>query len=75
VIGLDVMFVFDQVVSSDLLGMYNYCELKVLGRVALLMVLQPVGSISYNSSILHQNTTKSLSGCITMDHEVLLNVR
>jgi hypothetical protein len=46
-----------------------------MGRVALLMVLQLAGSINYNSPILHQNIAKSLSGCITIDHEVLLNVR
>jgi hypothetical protein len=75
VIGIDVTFVPDQVVSPDLQGMHNSCKLKVMGRVVLLMVLQLAGSISYNSSVLHQNTANSLSRCITIDHKVLLNVR
>ena len=54
--------------------MHNSCKLKVMGRVALLMVLQLSGCISYDSPILHQNIAKSLSGCITIDHEVSLNV-
>ena len=74
-IGVDVAFVPDQVVSLDLQGMHDSCKLKVMGRPALLMVLQLVGSIRYDSTILHQNTAKSLSRCITIDHEVLLNVR
>ena len=74
-IGVDVTFVSDQIVSLDLQGVHNSCKLKIMGRVALLVVLQLAGSISYNSPILHQNTTESLSGCITIDHKVLLNVR
>ena len=74
-ISVDIAFVLDQVVSLDLQGMHNSCKFKVMGWVALLMVLQLAGSISYNSPIQHQNTTKSLSRCITMDHKVLLNVR
>jgi hypothetical protein len=41
----------------------------------LLMVLQLTGRIGNDSPILHQNTAKSLSGCITIDHEVLPDVR
>jgi hypothetical protein len=75
VIGVDVTFVPDQVVSLDLQGMHNSCKFKVMGQVALLIILQMAGSTSYNSPILHQNIAKSLSRCITIDHEVLLNVR
>jgi hypothetical protein len=42
-----------------------------MSRVALLMVLQLMGHTGNDSLILHQNTAKSLSGCITIDHEVL----
>ena len=74
-IGVDIAFVPDQIVSLDLQGMHNSYEFKVMGWVALLMVLQLVGSISYNPPILHQNTVEPLFGCITIDHKVLLNVR
>ena len=74
-IGVDVTFVPDQIVSLDLQGVHNSYKLKIMGRVALLMVLQLAGSISYNSHILHQNTAESLSGHIIIDHKVLLNVR
>jgi hypothetical protein len=39
------------------------------------MVLQLMGCIGNDSPILHQNTTKSLSGCITIDHKVLSDIR
>jgi hypothetical protein len=74
-IGVNVTFVPDQVVSPDLQGMHNRCKLKVVGQVALLMVLQLSGCISYDSPTLHQNTTKSLSRGITIDHEVFLDAR
>jgi hypothetical protein len=34
-----------------------------------------MGHIGNDSLILHQNTSKSLSGCAIIDHEVLPNVR
>ena len=74
-IGVDVTFVPDWILSSDLQGMHNSCKLKIMGRVALLMVLQLAGCISYDSPILHQDTAKSLSRSIAIDHKVLLNVR
>jgi hypothetical protein len=39
------------------------------------MVLQLTRHIGNDSPILHQNTTRSLSGCITIDHEVLSDIR
>ena len=64
VIGVDITFVSDQIVSLDLQGVHNSCKLKIMGRVALLVVLQLVGSISYDSPILHQNTNSEyLSHC------------
>ena len=74
-IGVDVTFAPDQIVSLDLQGMHNSCKLKIMGRIELLVVLQLAGSISYNSPILHQNIAESLSRCIIIDHKVLLNVR
>ena len=52
-IGVDVTFVPDQIVSLDLQGVHNNYKLRIMGRVALLMVLQLMGSISYNSPTLH----------------------
>jgi predicted nucleic acid-binding protein len=75
VIYVNVTFVPDQVVPPNLQGMHHNSKFKVMGQVALLMVLQLLGYISYDSPILHENIAKSLSGCITIDHEVLLNVR
>ena len=74
-IDVDVTFIPNQIVSLDLQGVHNSCNVKVMGRVALLLVLQLAGSISYNSPILHQNIAESLSGRIIIDHKVLLNVR
>jgi hypothetical protein len=72
-IGIDVTFVLDQIVSLDLQGMHNNCKLKVVGQIALLMVLQLSRRVSNDSRTLHQNTTKSLSRGITIDHEVFLD--
>jgi hypothetical protein len=54
--------------------MHNCSKLKVVGLVALLMVLQLSRHIGDDSSTLHQNTVESLSGCITIDHEVFLDI-
>jgi hypothetical protein len=75
VIGVDVTFVPNQVVPPNLQGMNKSYKFKVMGQVVLLMVLQLLGCISYDSPILHQNIAKFLFGCIIIDHEVLLNVR
>jgi starvation-inducible outer membrane lipoprotein len=45
-----------------------------MGWVALLMVLQLSGCIGNDPSTLHQNTTESMSRCITIDHEVFLDI-
>ena len=74
-ICVDVAFVPNQIVSPDPQGMHKSCKLKVMSRVALLMVLQLAGCISYDSPILCQDIAKSMSGSIAIDHEVLLNVR
>jgi hypothetical protein len=55
--------------------MHNSDKLKIVSWVALLMVLQLSGHIGNDSSTLHQNTAKSLSGCITIDHEVFLDIQ
>jgi hypothetical protein len=55
--------------------MHNSGKLKIVSRVALLMVLELSGRIGNDSSTLHQNTAKSLSRCITIDHEVFLDIR
>jgi len=54
--------------------MHNSGKLKIVGRVALLMVLQLSGCIGNDSPTLHQNATQSLSGCITIDYEVFLDI-
>jgi hypothetical protein len=75
VIGIDITFISNQVVPPDLQGMHNCNKLKVMSRVALLMVLQLSGHIGNDSLTLHQNATQSLSRCITIDHEVFLDIR
>ena len=73
-IGVNVTFVLNQIMSPDLQGMYNSYKLKVMSRVALFMVFQLSRGISYDFPLLHQNTTKSLPGCITVDYKVLPDV-
>jgi hypothetical protein len=46
-----------------------------MSQVTLFMVLQLIGRVGNDSPILHQNRTKSLSRCITIDHEVLSDIR
>jgi hypothetical protein len=55
--------------------MYNGCKLKIMCRIALFMILQLSRGIGNNSSIVHQNTTESLAGCITIDYEIFADVR
>jgi hypothetical protein len=74
VIDIDITLIYDQIVSPDLYGMHNSGKLKIVGQVALLMVLELLGHIGNDSSTLHQNTAKPLSRCITIDHEVFLDI-
>jgi hypothetical protein len=55
--------------------MHNSGKLKIMGWVALLMVLQLSRHIGNDSSTLHQNATQSLSGFITIDHKVFLDIK
>jgi hypothetical protein len=75
VICVDVTLVAYQIVYTYLQGVHNSCKFKVMGRVALLMVLQLSRAICYDPPILHQDTTKSLSESIAIDHEVLPNLK
>jgi starvation-inducible outer membrane lipoprotein len=54
--------------------MHDSGKSQIMGWVALLMVLQLSGCIGNGPSTLHQNTTESMSGCITIDHEVFLDI-
>jgi hypothetical protein len=50
------------------------CEFKVVGRVVFLVFPQLSGGI-HNFAILHQHTTQALTRSITIDYEVLPDVR
>jgi hypothetical protein len=54
--------------------MHNNGKLKIMGWVALLVVLKLSGRMGNDSSTLHQNIAESLSRCITIDHEVFLDI-
>jgi hypothetical protein len=54
--------------------MHDSGKLQIMGWVALLMVLQLSGRIGNDPSTLHQYTTESLFGCITIDHKVFLDI-
>jgi hypothetical protein len=74
-ICVNITLIPDQVVSLDLQGVHYNGKLKIVGRVALLMVLQLSRCIGNDSPTLHQYATKSLSRSITIDHEVFPDIR
>ena len=45
-----------------------------MGWVTVLVFFQLSRRICYHSPILHQYTTKSLTGCITIDHEIFADI-
>src|SRR5262249_12754159 len=55
-----------QIVPPDLKGINNSCQLKIMGRIIELMVLQLTGCISYYLPMLHKHTAqaKQRSICI-----------
>jgi hypothetical protein len=57
VVGVDLTFVSNQVMSLDLECMHYSGQLLVMGRVILFMGLQLPRGIGYNSSILHEHST------------------
>ena len=64
----------NQVVPLNLEGMHYGCKLRIMGWVILLMRPELSGSISYYFSILHEYTTQSLSGCVTINDKIQMNI-
>jgi hypothetical protein len=57
VVSVDLTFVSNQVMSTDLECMHYRGQLWVMGWVILFVGLQLSRDIGYNSSFLHENTT------------------
>ena len=74
-ISVDITFVANEVVHPDLESVYNSSYLEIVSRISLFMLLQLSGSISNDSPILHQYTSKSLARGITIDDEILSDIR
>ena len=74
-VGIDFTLISDQIMSPNLKGMHYDCKFQIMGWIILLMRPEMAGSICNNFSVLHQYTTQSLSGCITIDDKIPMNVR
>ena len=58
----------------NLEGMHYGCKLQIMGWVILLMRPGLSGSISYYLTVLHEYATQSLSGCVTINDKIPINI-
>ena len=54
--------------------MHYGCKLQIMCWVILLMRPELSGSISYYIPVLHEYTTQSLSGCVTINDKIPMNI-
>ncbi|PON52358.1 hypothetical protein PanWU01x14_209940 [Parasponia andersonii] len=64
-----------QVTSPNLQGKDHCCKFQIMGGIVPFMWLQLTGSISHNSSILHQDTSQTQIRSIGIHHIRLVTVR
>ena len=74
-VGVNLTLIFDQIMSPNLKGMHYGCKFQIMGWIILLMRPELAGSICNDFPVLHEYTTQSLSGWITIDDKIPMNVR
>ena len=74
-ISIDFALIPDQIMPPNFKSVHYGCKFQIMGRIVLLMRPELVGSICNDFPVLHQYTTQSLSGCITIDDKIPMNVR
>src|SRR6185312_10730169 len=74
-VGKDFTLISNQIMPPNLKCVHYGCEFQIMGRVVLLMSPELTGSICNDFPILHQYTTQSLSGRITIDDKIPMNIR
>jgi hypothetical protein len=75
VISVDVTLSSHEMVSPNLDRMDHSCQLKIMGRIVLLMGPKCSRSISDDSVVLHKYTTESYARSIAIDIEEFRVVR
>src|SRR6185312_8837027 len=74
-VGEDFALISNQIMPPDLKCVHYGCKLQIMSRVILLMSPELTGSICNDFPVLHQHTTQSLSGRITIDDKIPMNIR
>ena len=74
-VGIYLALISNQLMPPNFKGMHYGCKFQVMGRIVLLMIPELAGSICDEFPVLHQYTTQSLSGCITIDDKISMNIR
>ncbi len=68
-VGADLAMLAIQKMSPQLQSKHHRCQLKIIRRVILLIILQLPQNISNYSTMLHQDTSKTAEGGIVVDHK------
>ena len=74
-VGVNLTLISNQIMPPDLKGMHYGCKFQIMGWIILLMRPERAGSICNDFPVLHEYTTQSLSGCITIDDKIPMNIR
>ena len=64
-----------KIMPSNLQSKLHSCKFQMMGKVISLMLIELTRNISNHSTVLHQNTTKTLSRSITENNIVSSNGR
>jgi hypothetical protein len=66
-VSVNVTLGAHKMMSPNLEGMNNSCQLKIMGWIILFMIPECSGCISNDPVVLHKDTTKSGSGSIAIN--------
>ena len=74
-VSINLALISNQIMPPNFKCVHYGCKFQIMGWIILLMRPELAGSICNDFPILHQYTTQSLSGCITIDDKIPMNVR
>src|SRR3954469_11540637 len=75
VVGVYLATITDEVVSPHLQCINHCCQFEIMRWIIFFVRTQLTRDISNHFALLHKDTTKSLTRCVAVYHEVLLGIR
>jgi len=74
-VSVNLTLISNQIMPPNFKSVHYGCKFQIMGGIILLMRPELAGSICNDFPVLQQHTTQPLSGCITIDDKIPMNVR